>query len=86
LVVGFAASRFLKASSSRRYQQTQAGYPDTVRTTTYATGAEVAAYPAADTTTTYPAADDATTTYPAEVPVVGTYDPVDPDERLPRAE
>jgi hypothetical protein len=27
LALGFAASRFLKASSSRRYQQTQAGYP-----------------------------------------------------------
>jgi hypothetical protein len=76
LVVGFAASRLLKASSSRRYQQTQAGSPDTVRTTTYATGAEVAAYPAAD----------ATTTYPAGVPVVGTYDPAEPDVRLPRAE
>jgi hypothetical protein len=76
LVVGFAASRFLKASSSRRYQQTQAGYPETVRTTTYAKGAEVAAYPEAD----------ATTTYPAGVPVVGTYDPAEPDVRLPRAE
>jgi len=76
LVVGFAASRFLKASSSRRYQQARADYPDTVRTTTYATGAEVAAYPAAD----------ATTTYPAGVPVVGTYDPAEPDVRLPRAE
>jgi hypothetical protein len=76
LVVGFAASRFLKASSSRRYQQARAGYPDTVRTTTYATGAEVAAYPAAEVTTTDPAG----------VPVVGTYDPVEPDVRLPRAE
>jgi hypothetical protein len=76
LALGFAASRFLKASSSRRYQQTRAGYPDTVRTTTYATGAEVAAYPEAD----------ATTTYPAGVPEVGTYDPVEPDVRLPRAE
>jgi hypothetical protein len=72
LALGFAASRFLKASSSRRYQQTQAGYPDTVRTTTYATGAEVAAYPAADATTTYPAA--------------GTYEPAEADVRLPRAE
>lgn len=76
LAVGFAASRLLKASSSRRYQQTRAGSPDTVRTTTYATGAEVAADPAAD----------ATTTYPAGVPVVGTYDPAEPDVRLPRAE
>ena len=76
LALGFAASRFLKASSSRRYQQTQAGYPDTVRTTTYATGAEVAAYPEAG----------ATTTYPAGVPVVETYDPAEADVRLPRAE
>jgi hypothetical protein len=79
LVVGFAASRFLKASSSRRYQQTQAGYrdyPDTVRATSQ-TDTEV---------TTYPAATDATTTYPAGVPVDGTYDPAEPDVRLPRAE
>ena len=76
LALGFAASRVLKASSSRRYQQTQASYPDTVRTTTYATGAEVAADPEAD----------ATATYPAGVPVVGTYDPAEPDVRLPRAE
>jgi hypothetical protein len=66
LALGFAASRFLKASSSRRYQE--AGYPDPVRTTTYRTDAEV------------------TTTYPAGVPVAGTYDPVEPDVRLPRAE
>ena len=68
LALGFAASRSLKASSSRRYQQARAGYPDTVGTTTYQTDAEV------------------TTTYPAGVPVVGTYDPVEPDVRLPRAE
>jgi hypothetical protein len=68
LALGFAASRFLKASSSRRYQQARAGYPDTAATTTYRTAAEV------------------TTTYPAGVPVVGTYDPAEPDVRLPRAE
>jgi hypothetical protein len=68
LALGFAASRFLKASSSRRYQETRAGYPDTPRTTTYRADAEV------------------TTAYPAGVPVVGTYDPVEPDVRLPRAE
>jgi ElaB/YqjD/DUF883 family membrane-anchored ribosome-binding protein len=79
LAVGFAASRFLKASSGRRYQESQAGYPATVRTTTYTTDAAVA---------TYPAEADATTTYPAGVPVVGTYDPdpADPDVRVPRAE
>jgi hypothetical protein len=68
LALGFAASRFLKASSSRRYQQARAGYPDTVPTTTYRTDAEV------------------TAPYPAGVPVVGTYDPAEPDVRLPRAE
>jgi hypothetical protein len=77
LALGFAASRFLKASSSRRYQQARAGYPDTAATTTYRTGAEVASYPAAA---------DTTTTYPAGVPAVGTYDPAEPDVRLPRAE
>jgi ElaB/YqjD/DUF883 family membrane-anchored ribosome-binding protein len=80
LALGFAASRLLKASSSRRYQQTRAGYPDhpdTVRATTYQTDTEV---------TTYPAATDATTTYPAGVPVVGTYDPAEPDVPAPRAE
>jgi len=49
LALGFAASRFLKASSSRRYHQAQAAYP-------------------------------------AGVPVVGTYDPAEPEVRLPRAE
>ena len=38
LALGFAASRFLKASSSRRYQEARASYPDTVRTTAYTTG------------------------------------------------
>jgi hypothetical protein len=49
LALGFAASRFLKASSSRRYHQAQAAYP-------------------------------------AGVPVVGTYDPAEPEVRLPRPE
>jgi hypothetical protein len=75
LVVGFAASRLLKASSSRRYQQTQAGAPDTA-TTSYRTDADATASPGA--------ADP--TGYPVGVPVVGTYDPADPDEPLPRAE
>jgi hypothetical protein len=83
LALGFAASRFLKASSSRRYQQTRSDYrdyPDTARATTYPSDAQAPV-------TTYPAATDATTTYPAGVPVVGTYDPAeDPDVRLPRAE
>ncbi|HEX8132501.1 MAG TPA: hypothetical protein VF880_03595 [Actinomycetes bacterium] len=86
LVVGFAASRFLKASSSRRYQQARAGYPDTVRTSTTAYPSTTYPSDAQAPVTTYPEAADTTTTYPAGVPVVGTYDPVEPDERLPRAE
>jgi hypothetical protein len=85
LVLGFAASRFLKASSSRRYQAAQTSYP------TYEEAPpEVGRYPVAE-----PAAAV------AGVPVVGTDDPVapsvttgtaagavptDPDQRLPRAQ
>jgi hypothetical protein len=59
LALGFAASRFLKASSGRRYQETRAGYPGTVRTTTYPVEA--------DATTTYPAGVPVVGTYePAE--------------------
>jgi hypothetical protein len=72
LVLGFAASRFLKASSSRRYREAQAGYPRPATTTTYPD---------------YPEEAQTTATYPAgAVPVVGTYDPAEPDVRPPRAE
>jgi hypothetical protein len=83
LALGFAASRFLKASSSRRYHATQAGYPDRFE--------EAVAEPAV----AYPAAAEPAPPA-AGVPVVGTYDPatttettrvpVDTDQRLPRAE
>jgi hypothetical protein len=78
LALGFAASRFLKASSSRRYREGQAGYPRPATTYPEETVA----------TATYPEETQATTaTYPAgAVPVVGTYDPVEPDVRPPRAE
>jgi hypothetical protein len=67
LALGFAASRFLKASSSRRYREAQTGYPREAPVTTYPEEAQA-------------------TTYPAGVPVVGTYDPAEPDLRPPRAE
>jgi hypothetical protein len=68
LALGFAASRFLKASSGRRYREAQAGYPR-------------------QATATYPEETRTTAAYPAgEVPVVGTYDPAEPDVRPPRAE
>jgi hypothetical protein len=65
LALGFAASRFLKASSSRRYQ---AGLDD------YGDGSHRRAYTADThgTGTNYAAATRYETT---EVPVVGTYDP-----------
>jgi hypothetical protein len=85
LVLGFAASRFLKASSRRRYQETRAGYPDGLE--------ERTAQP-------YPSAAPPPATEPLPpttgVPVVGTYDPAiptettrvpaDPEHRAPRAE
>jgi hypothetical protein len=72
LAVGFAASRFLKASSSRRYREAQGGYQQAR-----------AAYPE-ETQVIY--AQEAQAGYTAGVPVVGTYDPADPDVRPPRAE
>jgi hypothetical protein len=84
LALGFAASRFLKASSSRRYRAAQAGFP----TGDQEAQPEVGRYPAAEPVTPS-----------AGVPVVGAYDPAaptvtapldtrpaDPDPRLPRAE
>jgi hypothetical protein len=68
LALGFAASRFLKASSSRRYQSGYDGYEDgydrTYATSAYGTG------------TSYgnEASYTTGTRYEAEVPVAGTYD------------
>ena len=80
LALGFAASRFLKASSSRRYQAAQTSYP------TYEE-AEVGPYPVAE-----PAADmPGVGTYDPAVPTVTTRvpaepEPTEPDLRAPRAE
>jgi hypothetical protein len=80
LALGFAASRFLKASSSRRYQAAQTSYP------TYEE-AEVGPYPVAE-----PAADmPGVGTYDPAVPTVTTRvpaepEPTEPDLRPPRAE
>jgi uncharacterized protein YjbJ (UPF0337 family) len=86
LVLGFAASRLLKASSSRRYQAAQTSYPTGYQQEPPQGGRHLAAEP------TVPVAD---------VPVVGTYDPAapsvttpaptgavptDPQRRAPRAE
>jgi len=80
LALGFAASRFLKASSSRRYQAAHTSYP------TYEE-AEVGPYPVAEPAAdmpgvgTYdPAAPTVTTRVPAEP------EPTQPDLRPPRAE
>jgi len=83
LALGFTASRFLKASSSRRYQAAQTSYP------TYEE-AEVGPYPVAEPAApaadmpvvgTYdPAAPTVTTRVPAEP------EPTQPDLRPPRAE
>src|SRR5215211_5937793 len=83
LVLGFAASRLLKASSSRRYQAAQTSYP------TYEQ-AEVGPYPVADPAA--PAADmPVVGTYdPAAPPVTARVpaepEPTEPDLRPPRAE
>ena len=84
LMLGFTASRFLKASSSRRYQAAQTSYP------TYEAQPEVGRHlaaepvaPAADVSVvgTYdPAAPTVTTRVPAET------EPTEPDLRPPRAE
>jgi len=85
LALGFAASRFLKASSSRRYESSSSyrsygdgGYDRTYATSpydtrTYDTGA------AYGTEATYGTTG---TRYETEVPVVGTYDP-DPVQAEP---
>jgi hypothetical protein len=85
LVLGFVASRFLKASSSRRYQAVQTSYP-TYEEAPPEGGRHLAAEPAVPAT---------------DVPVVGTYDPAapsvttrapagavptDPERRAPKAE
>jgi hypothetical protein len=64
LALGFAASRFLKASSSRRYESTYGTSGD---------GGYRRAYTSPyDTRTSY---DTGAARYQTQVPVVGTYDP-----------
>jgi hypothetical protein len=63
LALGFAASRFLKASSGRRYESGYQSYGDGNYDRTYATSPY-------DTRTSYTTG----TRYETEVPVVGTYD------------
>jgi hypothetical protein len=70
LALGFAASRFLKASSSRRYQSGDGDYQAGGYDRTYVTSPY-------DTRTAYDTETSSTTGagYETEVPVVGTYDP-----------
>jgi hypothetical protein len=76
LALGFAASRFLKASSSRRYESGYQSYGDGGYDRTYATSPyDTRTY---DTGRTYTTG----TRYETEVPVVGTYDP-DPVQAEP---
>ncbi|HEV2893597.1 MAG TPA: hypothetical protein VG411_07585, partial [Actinomycetota bacterium] len=63
LALGFAASRFMKASSGRRYESGSQSYGDGGYGRAYATSPY-------DTRTSYPTG----TRYETEVPVVGTYD------------
>jgi hypothetical protein len=85
LVLGFAASRFLKASSSRRYQAAQTSYP-TYEEAQPEVGRHLAAepmVPVADVPvvgTDELAAPTVTTRVPAETV------PTDPERRAPKAE
>ena len=83
LVLGFAASRFMKASSSRRYESGSESYGDRSYDRTYATGS----YDTGTSTTTSTFETGSAGTYATEVPYapattpatgtpgVGTYDP-----------
>jgi hypothetical protein len=80
LALGFAASRFLKASSSRRYESSYGdgdyGTSRTYATGTYRTTSPYSTVPAYDDTATYETgtAYEPGTRYETEVPVTGTYD------------
>ena len=80
LALGFAASRFLKASSSRRYESDgDYGTGRAYATGTYRSTSPYSTVPAYDDTATYEtgAAYERGTGYETGVPVAGTYD----DER-----
>jgi hypothetical protein len=68
LALGFAASRFLKASSSRRYESGYQSYGDGGYDRTYASPYDTRTYGIGTAYTTE-------TRYETEVPVVGTDDP-----------
>jgi hypothetical protein len=82
LMLGFAASRFLKASSSRRYQATQTSYPIDEEAQP-----EVGRYPVPE-----PAADvsvvgtEELAAPTATTPMAAGAVPTEPDLRAPRAE
>jgi hypothetical protein len=86
LALGFAASRLLKASSSRRYRAARSDHPTGDREAPPEVGRHLAAEPVppaagVPVVGTYdPAAPTVTVTAPAAAP------PADPDPRLPRAE
>jgi hypothetical protein len=82
LALGFAASRFLKASSSRRYESGYGSYGDRSYDRTYATGSYDTGTSTTSTFETGSAGTYATevpyapaTTPATGTPVVGTYDP-----------
>ena len=82
LALGFAASRFLKASSSRRYESSYQSYDDGDYDRTYATGSYDTGTSTTSTFETGSAGTYATkvpyppaTTPATGTPVVGTYDP-----------
>jgi hypothetical protein len=93
LVVGFAASRFLKASSSRRYQQTQAGHPGGDDGFDRAAGHAASAYAPAAAEPLAPEGGPLLGGYEQAAPTVTARAPVDDDrvstdprQRAPRAE
>jgi hypothetical protein len=83
LVLGFAASRFLKASSSRRYQAAQTSYP-TDEETPPEVGRHLAAEPLAPAAT--PVGTDELAAPAATGPMPAGPVPTEPDLRAPRAE
>jgi hypothetical protein len=75
LALGFAASRFLKASSSRRYESSYQSYGDGGYGRAYTSPYDTRGYDTTtyDTGTAYPAGTTGTT-YDTEVAVVDVYD------------
>ena len=85
LAVGFAASRFLKASSSRRYQQTRAGYPGGDDGFDRTPGHAASAYAPATAEPLAAEGGPLVGGYEQAAPTVTARAPVD-DDRAPRAE